>query len=400
MIDRDGTGRERGAALFIMTVTVVVAAGLSFALAAVSHARNRAVEGRRKMECALAVAEAGLARGLAEANKPANKVLDSWPATGGHLIKSSPDNEVRDAYDSSIVMGRFVVELRNGLDDGGIDNDNDGSTTNDEEKDYVVAECTGYYGDVSDQNLFRVKAKGQMLKETTEFNISSALCVDDATPDIDLSKSAAFKVNGHDHDIVTGGDLGSGTGLAGFTSLGDLGGTATTGDLGDLNDKITAGEVQGDPAKIVPNPSADVDMDAIVEWVSTHPDVFTTQDEVDGTPADSTDPIGVWGVTYHKGDQKITGNEKGAGIWVVDGNLEWGGTCVFQGILIVTGKLTLIGGGGSNLLMGAVITGEQTDENFQNNGTTDVRYCSTAVDRAMNAAATYGVVGWMQVALE
>src|SRR5258706_4255725 len=93
-VAKTGTGEagERGAALLIMVVSVLIAAALSFGLLAVSMGRAADTQSRLKMESALAMAEAGLCRGQAEANKAANKMNPLWPPVAGVSLHHRPDN--------------------------------------------------------------------------------------------------------------------------------------------------------------------------------------------------------------------------------------------------------------------------------------------------------------------
>ena len=82
---------ERGAALIVMIITVVVAGVMALALTSVTAGRQRATDTRMKMEAALAVADAGLHRSLAEANQPVNKgSVTPWPPTAVVADGSKP----------------------------------------------------------------------------------------------------------------------------------------------------------------------------------------------------------------------------------------------------------------------------------------------------------------------
>ena len=94
---RDGSNRgERGAALVVMTVTVMVAATIATSLLVVASSRANATESRVKMEKALAAAEAGLARGMAEANLTANRSNPAWPPVGPGISLAGTATQVRD----------------------------------------------------------------------------------------------------------------------------------------------------------------------------------------------------------------------------------------------------------------------------------------------------------------
>jgi hypothetical protein len=389
--------KERGAALFVMTVSVVVAAGLSTSLLVVASGRSRSTEARKGMETAMAVAEAGLCRGIAETNKFANRLVPAWPGAGGFTITTGPGNEIRDPNDpgnASKVLGRFQVSIQNGKYDLV---DNDGDTTVDEADEDIFVTCTslGYYGPVDAKNPYKVRVKGQLKKSMIAVN--GALTLDDPAPDIDISPSAAFNISGKNHDIYTQNPIVGAPGMPGLTAMGPFNPTDTV----DIGNKIASGEITGTPVPVqAPLPSDNVDIDAIVAYAKKYADVTTSgviggYAPKNGSAAERA--LEDWKITYHSTDQAFAGNERGAGIWVVDGNLDWAGTCAFDGILIVTGKLTIKGGGSGKLLMGTVIVGGEASVDFSNNGTTDVRYSSDAVDKAQAAGIRFAQVAWRQV---
>ncbi len=65
---------------------------------------------------------------------------------------------------------------------------------------------------------------------------------------------------------------------------------------------------------------------------------FPFTDPINGTGAD---PV----ITYVGGDFKCTGGCSGAGILIVDGNLDFNASMEFYGIIIVRGNVTVLGGG-------------------------------------------------------
>ncbi len=391
-VSRAGRG-ERGAALIVVVVSVLVAAFISLALVVVATSRNRAVESRRAMESALSIAEAGLARGLAEANVTVNRQSKTWPPAG-LAIKASPQNEVRDALDTTKVMGRFVVEFFRG-DADAFDNDGNGMTDEAEEKRFVIIESTGYHGgDMSPTNAWKVKVKGVTAKELNLFNINGSLAIDDVTPNVNISPSAAFNISGKDHDVLTTNPIAGGTPISAVAATGNFNATDTV----DLAAKVATGEINGASPEVKASVPDNMDIAAMIAWAKVNaPATNRTNGQVAGTPPTAASPYGDWQVTYHSGSQTIGGSEKGAGIWIVDGDLTWSGNAVFQGILVVTGQLTIQGGGSGKMLMGAVICGGSAVVDFTNNGTTDIRYSSEAIDRARNAAARYSMLAWDQM---
>ena len=384
---------EHGAALIVVVVSVMVAAFIALALVMVAASRSRAAEARRAKESALAIAEAGLARGIAEANLAPNRASTTWPPAG-LMIKAAPQNEVRDAMDPTKIMGRFVVEFFRG-DLDGVDNDNNGLTDETEEKDYVIIHSQGWYGKMDSGNPWTVKVRGVVSKDLNLFNINSSLAFDDLSPNVNISPSAAFNISGKDHDPLTTNPIAAAPPISAISATGTFNATDTV----DLAAKVASGQVNGAVPQVKTNIPDNMDIDAMIEWAKLNaPAANRVVGQVAGTPPTPASPYGDWQVTYHSGSQDIQGNEKGAGIWIVDGDLTWGGTCVFQGILVVTGQLTIKGGGSGKMLMGAVICGGSAVVDFTNNGTTDIRYSSEAVNRAQNAAARYALLAWDQMA--
>ena len=395
MFDRKVSGfrrEERGAALIVVVVSVMAASFIALALVVVAMGRSKAAEARKAKESALAIAEAGLARGLAEANLPANRASTTWPPAG-LLIKAAPDNEVRDAVDPTKVVGRFVVEFFRG-DTDGEDNDNNGLTDEVEEKDFVIMHSTGWHGSMDAGNPWKVKLMGVTSKDLNLFNVNSSLAFDDTTPNVNLSPSAAFNISGKDHDCVTTDPVVGAPPISAVSATGTFNLTDTT----DMAAKVASGEINGAVPQVKTNIPDNMDIPAMIAWAKQNaPAANRTPGVVAGKPPTPASPFGDWQVTYHSGSQDIQGNEVGAGIWIVDGDLTWGGTCVFQGIVVVTGQLTIKGGGSGKMLMGAVICGGSAVVDFTNNGTTDIRYSSEAIRRAQNAAARYALVAWDQM---
>jgi len=66
-----------------------------------------------------------------------------------------------------------------------------------------------------------------------------------------------------------------------------------------------------------------------------------------GTPRDEGDPNSGPQITYIAGDAAMGGNVSGAGILVVEGNLEWNGTPPFEGLILVLGGRFAVKGGGT-----------------------------------------------------
>jgi len=73
---------------------------------------------------------------------------------------------------------------------------------------------------------------------------------------------------------------------------------------------------------------------------------------------------------------KLTGGTSGAGILLVDGNLELSGGFTWYGIIIVTGALDYTGGGQKNVT-GGIIAGEAATIEIDVQGNAGILYCSS-----------------------
>ena len=79
-------------------------------------------------------------------------------------------------------------------------------------------------------------------------------------------------------------------------------------------------------------------------------------------PDDPTNPTAPR-FTYIDGDASIAGSSKGAGVMVVDGNLDWAGTPDFHGIILVLGgSFTISGGGGGDTLGSIIVVNLDADQ--------------------------------------
>jgi hypothetical protein len=395
-----GRCTERGAAIVVMTVTVLVAVTIATSLLVVASSRNKATTSRIGMEKALAAAEAGLARGQAEANLTANRSNPAWPPLGPGIVLTGTSAELRDASTITSVVGRFVVTLQSGLSDLKDNNGNgltdEGATppppapvpadpANQGEGIYVIVTSVGYSGPVSDSNPYKVRVKGIIKINRNPFGVSGALAVNGANPDFSIASSNSFKVSGFDHDddsnAVVNPPTAANPGMPAVAVVAPtLNATDTASIVGNPN---VVGPMQLQLG-VPPNPIAD-----LVAFAKENAN-FTTPNKL-------PDSFDYGSIIYHEGNQNVTGNAYGAGIWVVNGDLEYAGTCQFKGVMIVTGKLTIKGGGNDYLIRGAAIVGGSAAIDFDNNGTTDIRYSSEAVTKAMNSMAYFSQVGWQQL---
>jgi hypothetical protein len=97
-----------------------------------------------------------------------------------------------------------------------------------------------------------------------------------------------------------------------------------------------------------------------------------------------------------KGDKTLTlaGGSHGAGILLVNGNLELHGGFTWYGVIIVTGALDYTGGGQKNVT-GGIMAGETTTVQLDVGGNAGIVNCSNA--RKKIKVAPLKITQWREV---
>jgi len=90
---------------------------------------------------------------------------------------------------------------------------------------------------------------------------------------------------------------------------------------------------------------------------------------------------------------KLAGNSHGAGILLVDGNLELNGGFTWYGVIIVTGALDYTGGGEKNVT-GGILTGEAATVQVDLGGNAGILYCSEVADRLKKIVSPLRMTRW------
>jgi hypothetical protein len=93
---------------------------------------------------------------------------------------------------------------------------------------------------------------------------------------------------------------------------------------------------------------------------------------------------------------KLTGGTTGAGILLVDGNLEMNGGFQWYGLIIVTGSVDYTGGGEKNVT-GAVMCGESATVQVDVGGNAGIIYCSAVSNSLKNKVSPYSIIRWRDV---
>jgi Tfp pilus assembly protein PilX len=85
-------------------------------------------------------------------------------------------------------------------------------------------------------------------------------------------------------------------------------------------------------------------------------------------------------VYYNTNDTyvKLAGGTTGCGVLIIDGDLEVNGSFLWNGLVIVSGSVTYLGGGDKNIT-GAVMAGSSVDADLVG-GNANIVYCSSAVN--------------------
>lgn len=124
-----------------------------------------------------------------------------------------------------------------------------------------------------------------------------------------------------------------------------------------------------------------------------------------GTPSSSgtTIPItynGPLKIIYFNmnGDQtlKLTGNSHGAGILLVEGNLEIHGGFTWYGIILATGAVRYDGGGEKNVT-GGIISGGESMIEVDIGGNAGIIYCSALSNQLKEIIPPYKIIRWREV---
>ncbi|MBL8900985.1 MAG: hypothetical protein JNM84_25365 [Planctomycetes bacterium] len=106
-------------------------------------------------------------------------------------------------------------------------------------------------------------------------------------------------------------------------------------------------------------------------------------------------------VTYAQGDLHFSGNNRGAGLLVVDGNLKITGQFQWHGMVIVRGNLELAGGGSQQkLILGGAYIGSNVttgvEGSFSISGNAVVQYSQLQMQTLSNELAGYRVWGFRE----
>jgi hypothetical protein len=90
-------------------------------------------------------------------------------------------------------------------------------------------------------------------------------------------------------------------------------------------------------------------------------------------------------------------------VLVIDGDLMISGSFEWVGIVIVRGRVNMVGGGGLKRIIGALVVGEEATATTSTTsvditGTVDLYYSSSAITLAAESFAIMALMSWREVA--
>jgi hypothetical protein len=93
---------------------------------------------------------------------------------------------------------------------------------------------------------------------------------------------------------------------------------------------------------------------------------------------------------------KLVGNSHGAGILMVEGNLEIKGGLVWYGIILATGSVNYIGSGEKNVT-GGIISGGNAMIGIDIGGNASIIYCSVLSNQLTDIIPPYKIIRWREI---
>jgi len=93
---------------------------------------------------------------------------------------------------------------------------------------------------------------------------------------------------------------------------------------------------------------------------------------------------------------KLAGDSHGAGILLVEGNLEINGGITWYGVILATGAVTYTGGGDKNVT-GGIISGENTTIEVDIGGNAGIIFCSNVSNKLKEIIPPLKIIRWREV---
>lgn len=378
---------ETGSVLVLLILLMIPLMGLASAMISMGARQVTEREASRGRAMALLNAESGIDHGLAQ------------------LLGAPGDFEpVQQTYDESESL-RYLVQLID-LGEDDVDNDGDGLIDEEDEGNLRRLESRGSLNvvgyDVGGNPIAagpksytkRIRAFGKAFDGLPQF--PWAVYLGDPNAEIQFNGNS-FLIDGSDHS-VGGSELPGADAEVGI---------ATTGDPKDIVDQLSAQQkdnVDGDGGEPSVGAVPVVDLHAIIDDYKSAASIkFSGSTKYNGHLGD---PDGNYVTVHSDGDLEIAGGSVGAGLLLVEGNLDIVGSFEFTGIIIVTGRVIFRGGGGGKRVVGTLLVGGDVIDNTKNwsnpedlevSGTVDILYSSEAQTKVGEAVSTLTIFGWQEL---
>lgn len=203
----------------------------------------------------------------------------------------------------------------------------------------------------------------------------------------------SFYIDGHDHNYTAPYDT-----VSGGTSLP---GIATPNDPNVIASQLNGQQqdnVQGSGSDPSVRPSnVNLDLPSMAAAWSDMADITLVGNQTN--PNTST-----WGsmttdpktpkIVHVAGDLHVSGNNSGAGVLIVDGDFEMGGTFNWDGVILCLKDVTITGGGSAKNVVGALMVQGTLTGNSPVNGNVKLLY-SSAMIAQLSSLTRYEVSSWI-----
>lgn len=372
---------ERGSMLALVLLLLVPLAVMAGAILQLGSRQTSEGDAARCRARALLNAESGLDRAVAR------------------LIEDPNDFEPLEQFDESGGSLLYRVEFEE-LGDDDADNDGDGAIDEADEASIVriasqgalnVAAFDADGNPVSNGGTVytrRVRALGKKGAGLPLFPY--AVYLDDPIAELRLNGNALI-VDGNDHD-----DANTLNGKAAVMGI------ATTGNVAAIKSQISKQQkdnIKGAGGSPSVQSTGALDLQKIIDDYKASADIVMKNPTSPYSGTLGNAATGDFVVTHVVGNLKLSGQGTGAGLLLVEGNLDIVGGWHFDGVVIVTGQVIFRGGGGTKKVVGSLLVGGDvvdapTSKDIEMSGTVDVLYSSTIQSKVSEAVSSLTVYGW------
>jgi len=291
-------------------------------------------------------------------------------ATDLALHRLAANNTWAGCTDESFFGGTYSVAIQDSTEDASLSSDQ------------LQLICSSQAGEVSDTVRVVLKRESQIPAPPAAMGFSG----DDITYNFG---GTSFSVDGHDTN--PDGTPGPGPDMPGLTVADSSDSAAAVAALSDTSQISGAG---GSPSIGL---STDIpDLSYLGGWFRNRADF-----DLPGGIYDSF----TWGtlespcIVYIDGDAVLTGTTSGAGVLIVEGNLEFRGECEWLGMVIVFGStVTLSASVGNPSIYGALLMQADT-ATLDIQGNVSLAYSSYAIESVqqnLSNSNVYQVVSWWE----